>query len=287
MQEKKILKTKHNKKRNTAFLYEVIIREITSSIIQKDDNRKKYFISLVKEYFASGKILKRELDLYNAIGQTYGMKKELAEKLLSEAKFQYNTLDKQKIFNQQTKLINILSKHSNGKIFSTFIPDFKNLATISQVFNNNVPIKEKILLENTLIDKMTSSQEDLEKHKLQTLDSLTYKLFVKKFNEQYSNSLLSEQKELITKYVMSFADSGIEFKLFLNEEIERIKNSLKSSVSNKEIARDASMVAKTNLVLDKVQKYKERQIDVSMIKEVLKIQSLLNEISDETKSGEI
>jgi len=146
-----------------------------------------------------------------------------------------------------------------------------------------VPIKEKILLETTLVNKMVSSQEESEKEKLQTIDSLTYKLFVKKFNEQYSASLLSEQKQLITKYVMSFADSGIEFKLFLNEEIERIKNALKSSAGNKEISGDPVMAKKTNLVLEKVEKYKERQIDVDMIKEVLKIQSLLGEMSNETE----
>ena len=43
------------------------------------------------------------------------------------------------------------------------------------------------------------------------------------------------------------------------------------------------MAKKTNLVLEKVEKYKERQIDVDMIKEVLKIQSLLGEMSNETE----
>jgi hypothetical protein len=283
MQEKKMIKTKHNKKRNTAFLYEVIIREITSSIIEKNSDKKNFLIGVLKEFFGTNKILKKELDLYGAINQTHGMDKEVAEKLLREAKFQYETLDKKNIFNQQTKLINVLSRYSNGKIFSRFVPDYKNLATISQVFNNSVPIKEKILLETTLVNKMVSSQEESEKEKLQTIDSLTYKLFVKKFNEQYSASLLSEQKQLITKYVMSFADSGIEFKLFLNEEIERIKNALKSSAGNKEISGDPVMAKKTNLVLEKVEKYKERQIDVDMIKEVLKIQSLLGEMSNETE----
>ena len=36
------MKNKHNKKRNTAFLYEVIVREITNSILEKDQNKKDY-----------------------------------------------------------------------------------------------------------------------------------------------------------------------------------------------------------------------------------------------------
>ena len=104
-----MIKTKHNKKRNTAFLYEVIIREITSSIIEKNNDKKNFLIGVLKEFFGTNKILKKELDLYGAINQTHGMDKEVAEKLLREAKFQYETLDKKNIFNQQTKLINVFT----------------------------------------------------------------------------------------------------------------------------------------------------------------------------------
>ena len=37
-------KIKHNKKRNTAFLYEVLVREITKSIITKDLQKKNIII---------------------------------------------------------------------------------------------------------------------------------------------------------------------------------------------------------------------------------------------------
>ena len=37
MQEKKmVVKNKHNKKRNTAFLYEIVVRAITKSILEKN-----------------------------------------------------------------------------------------------------------------------------------------------------------------------------------------------------------------------------------------------------------
>ena len=34
------MKLKHNKKRNTAFLYETLMRELTKSILSKDANNK-------------------------------------------------------------------------------------------------------------------------------------------------------------------------------------------------------------------------------------------------------
>lgn len=280
-QGKKTMKNKHNKKRNTAFLYEVIVRELTNSILEKNEQNKKFLLTVCKSFFSKDTILKKELDLYKSVNETYEMSANLAEKLLNEAKYQYDMLNKKKIFDQQTKLINILNKYSNGSIFNTFIPDYKNLATLSQVFNNTVTIKEKVLLENTIVTKMSSSPENAEKEKLQTVDALTYKLFVKKFNEQYGESLLSEQKELLTKYVMSFADSGLEFKLYLNEELQRIKSALKDSLSTKQISEDKFLNEKTNLVLKKMEEYNKRTIDEKMVQEILKIQSLIKEINSE------
>jgi len=275
------MKNKHNKKRNTAFLYEIIVREITNCILEKKEKEKKYLISICKTFFSNGSILKKELELYKAVNETYNLQNNIAEKIFNEAKFQYEMLNKQHIFNQQTKLINILNKFSNGKMFNTFVSDYKNLATISQIFNNTIPIKEKVLLENTIITKMTSSSEKAEQEKLQTLDALAYKLFVKKFNEQYGESLLFEQKELLTKYVMSFSDNGTEFKLFLNEEIERLKVSLGKSLKTKEISENTFLKDKTNLVLEKVKNYNKKDVDVSMVQEILKIQSLVGEINSE------
>lgn len=280
-QGKKPMKSKHNKKRNTAFLYEVIFREITISILEKNEQNKKFLLDVCKSFFSKDKILKKELDLYKSVNESYEMQTNLAEKLLNEAKYQYEMLDKNKIFNEQTRLIDVLNKFSNGKIFNTFVPDYKNLATLSQIFNNTVGIKEKVLLENTVVIKMTSSPENAEKEKLQTIDALAYKLFVKKFNEQYGESLLREQKELLTKYVMSFADNGIEFKLFLNEELERIKSLLKQSIGSKQISEDKFLNEKTNIVLKKVEEYNKRSVDAKMVQEILKIQSLIKEINSQ------
>lgn len=275
------MKSKHNKKRNTAFLYEILVREITNSILEKNEKNKKFLVNLCKSFFAKNSILKNELDIYKSVNEAYDVPQNLAEKILNEAKFQYEILDKKKIFNEQTKLINILNKFSNGKIFNTFVPDYKNLATISQIFNNTVTIKEKVLLESTIVAKMSSSPENAEKEKLQTVDALAYKLFVKKFNEQYGESLLKEQKDLLTKYVMSFADGGIEFKLFLNEEIDRLKTSLKHTLTSKEIKENKFLNEKTNIVLQKVEEYNKKDIDQKMIQEILKIQSLIKELNSE------
>ncbi len=62
-----LTKTRHNKKRNTAFIYEALVRELTKCIVAKDESRKGIIVSLVKEHFAKGTILRKELDLYKTL----------------------------------------------------------------------------------------------------------------------------------------------------------------------------------------------------------------------------
>lgn len=286
MQQKKTIKIKHNKKRNTAFLYESLILEITKSVIEKDNKKKNSLVQLCREFFSTGKILKQELELYRVLSETNNLDKDIAEKVLAESKHRYSALHKTEIFNEQTKLINKINKLYNGTPFSNFVPQYKNLATIAQIFNDTASVKEKVLLESSIVQKMSAHQETLKEDKMQPLDNLAYKVFVKKFNEQYDEHLLGEQKELITKYVMSFADSGLEFKLFLNEELGRIKEELQKATNKKDIASDSMMIEKTNTIIKMVEAYSTRNIDQAMIKEVLKIQSLLSEInSGENKNG--
>ena len=70
------------------------------------------------------------------------------------------------------------------------------------------------------------------------IDKTVYKLFVNKFNEKYNNQLLPEQKQLLNYYVSSFADNALSLKIFLNEEVGRLKTELKQSLNIEEIKND-------------------------------------------------
>ena len=45
------MKLRHNKKRNTAFLYESLIRELTKAVVQKNDFLKEKIVKMIKENF--------------------------------------------------------------------------------------------------------------------------------------------------------------------------------------------------------------------------------------------
>ena len=124
---------------------------------------------------------------------------------------------------------------------------------------------------------MTESNK-INENVMQPIDNIVYKTFVSKFNDKYSDSLVAEQKELLNKYIVSFVDNGIELKLFMNEELHRLKEVVGTSLKNEHIKDDSEMIKKTKDVLALLESFKEKQIDNKMLIKVLRIQNLVKEI---------
>ena len=78
------MKLKHNKKRNTAFVYESLVREMTKAIVEKNLELKDDIVSIIKEHFTKNSLLYRELKLYKTICETYDLEPHTAEKLVYE-----------------------------------------------------------------------------------------------------------------------------------------------------------------------------------------------------------
>jgi len=269
------MKTRHNKKRNTAFVYEALIKEATNAIIKSDVERKDKVVKIIKQYFEPFSDLKKDLDCYRSLYETRGTAKETSEKIMREVKLSKRIIDPQGLFKQQTKQIKDINRDLGPDTFNNFVPNYKTLATIFQMFNDSSP-KQQIMLENQMISFMVS--EEQQEEDMVPIDNIVYKSFVKKFNEKYGDDLLKEQKELLTHYITSFVDNSIELKMFLNEEIGRLKNSLQKAKETEEIKSDKSMLEKTDDVISKLDSYSKEAINESVLLTVLKTQKLVKEI---------
>ena len=71
-------------------------------------------------------------------------------------------------------------------------------------------------------------------------------------------NFLTEQKELLSKLVSSFADNGLQLKTFLNEEIFRLKSDLKKSLLIEEFVADDQMATKAKNVISILESYKQQ-----------------------------
>ncbi len=277
-----MMKTRYNKKRNTAFVYEALIREGTSAILQGDHDRKNTVVKLIKKHFSSDSILYKDLQCYQSLYETKGLEKVTCEKIIKEAKLASRLLDTQGVFVSQTDLINDVNKQLEPSVFNNFVPNYKSLANIYKMFSHSTDPKTAVILEELVLENMCDTTEQ-EEHLV--VDSLVVESFVEKFNNKYDKTLLEEQKTLLNLYISSFVDNSLELKMYLNEEISRLKKELNESKLKEEICSDEQMIEKTDLILEKLNTLKDGFADHDMLFTILKVQQLVGEINDDAGSN--
>ena len=270
------MKIKHNKKRNTAFVYEALVKEATVAILKNDSEGRDKAIKIIKKHFKPGSVLRKDLDCYRSLSENQNVDKQTAEKILREVKIQKRLIDPGGLFKQQTKLIHDVNKEASSSVFGNFVPNYKSLATIMQIFSDKISPKNQVILENEIIEKMVVKIEGDENSG--QIDGIVYRTFAKKFNEKYDNDLLKEQKELLTYYISSFADNALELKMFLNEEIPRLKELLEKAKDTDNIKADEEMLSKTIRVVERLNSFAEEDVNEGVLLTIMKTQELVKEI---------
>jgi len=274
-------RNKHNKKRNTAFLYEALLKEVTKAIISGDRKAKKTAISILKESFAPKTVLSEELELYKTLLETKEMDNLTAEKIVFQVRQARSNINESDIQEAQNRLISRVNKELSSGVYSNFVPNYKNIATISQLFTTdegNANIKSGVLLEQKVVSSMMEAVATPDAPKMKPIDNLVFKSFVSKYNKEYSSGILSEQKELLNRYILSFSDNGVDVSIYLNEELGRLHGVLTDALASDDIKTDATMVESTKRVISMIDGFRETPINKDLIEDVLKIQNLVNEI---------
>ena len=269
------MKIRHNKKRNTAFVYEALVREATVAVLKEDIERRDKTISIIKRHFHSKSLLRQDLECYRSLYENQSLDENTSQKVLTESRRQKMMIDPTGLFKQQTELIHDINKELTPEIFNNFVPNYKALATIDQMFSQKTSPKNRVILEGEIVKGMTTTAQNVE---TPAIDNVTFRTFVGKFNDKYENGLLQEQKDLLTRYITSFSDNGLELKMYLNTEIGRLKTKLAEAVSVDAIKNDEEMLNKTNQIVEKLKSFAKSDINENVLMTVLKTQSLVEEI---------
>ena len=273
------MRPKHNKKRNTAFVYESLVKEATVAILKNDYERRDKVVNIIKKHFNRDSLLRKDLEIYQSLYENQSLDKNTSTRILTEAKLASRLLDTEGIFVKQSDLINDVNTELSPSIFNNFVPNYKTLASISQIFSGKLSPKQTVILENQLIDAMCA-ESTLNESEVPS-DSLVYKTLVSKFNDKYDGDLLKEQKQILSYFISSFADNSLELKMFLNEEISRLKKSLNEALQASEISDDQLMFEKTKKVIAKLDELYTEEINEKVLLTVLKTQTLVGEINND------
>ena len=270
---------RHNKKRNTAFLFEVLVKEMAKAVLNKDASRQTTTAQIIKNHFAKGTALYQELSLYRAITETKEIDEHTARRIVLEARRKAASLSAKIIFNEQSDLIRQINIALGSDVYSNFVPNYKNLASISQLFADNTPVKKVVLLEDSLVESMVIKAVQ-PTATMQPIDNLVYKTFANKFNEQYSGKLSEEQTALLTRFVYSISDNGISLRSYLNEEVDRLRSAVQDSYTSAEIRSDKNMLRRAEQVVDFLDSLHEVKLTEKEVKKILKIQELVREVAN-------
>lgn len=269
------MKNRHNKKRNTAFVYEALVKEVTAAVLKGDHEQKQKVVGVIKKYFNPNCIISKDLDCYRSLYEANGLSEKDSRRLIEAAVTDKRMIDPAGLFKIQSQMINDINKEIDSDIFNNFVPNYKTLATIDQLFSMKTTPKNRVILENEMVDYMTTLQSNSTQD---TVDNVVINSFVKKFNEKYSNNLLEEQKTLLTHYISSFTDNSLELKMYLNNEIERLKEQLDKAYNVSEIKEDNEMANKLTEVIQKLNSFATAKINDDVLLTILKTQSLTKEI---------
>jgi hypothetical protein len=265
---------KHSKYRNTGILFELLVRQTTSDLLNNQDSKA---VKILKKHFTNTE-LGKEYSLYSAFVTSPKLSEAKAEILISTILEQYKKLSHETLSKAKYNLIKEIKKTYNLEdFFKAKIENYKPYASVYTIFESqsspNSDTKQIVLNKINLLEHITQeSIKDMQApqsmvEELMNEDKeirlLTYKLLVEKFNKKYQG-LSERQKSVLKEYVASISDST-NLRKFLNEKLKEIKQEL---------------IEQTQKVQDKVTKIKTQ--------EVIKFIKPLKEgiaIKDETITG--
>ena len=271
------MKFRHNKKRNPAFIFEALTREFAKAKLHKDQERLNRVKRVMQEVFNKDGLLYKQLRLYKALTETRDVDYITAEKIIAEVHRVFSTFDQKALYDEQTTAIHKINHELAPTVFNNYVSNYKSLASAYQMFNDNtIGVKDRVLLERKIIQEMVSPAVE-QKHE-EPVDELVVKMFIKKFNNTFGN-LMTEQKTLISKYMGSLEDDDTELKIFVNEELERLKEELKENMGIEEFQADDSMKSKVGQVYNLLEGFRnKRTLQKSDLVFILKTQQLVKEI---------
>jgi len=280
---------KHNKIKNTGIIFEVLIRQLTSDVLNNKD--KTPAIKIIREHFKSGSQLKRELNLYRGLFEEKFSSEVKASKFLDLILKERKNLNSSNLRREKYNLIKAIQEdYEINDFFKTRINEYKIYASIYRLFNSD---SEKVTPKNltesyyTLVDNLQNSKSSLKKNgsselleQSKDVKLLSYKILVDKFNDKYGDRLNENQRNLLSSYISNVSKNKA-LKTELKNQIDLVSGELLNcikKVDNKTI----------KIKLKEISSYLGNMKDLNIIKEthvlsLMRFHELIRELKNVNK----
>ena len=230
-------KVKHNKIRNTGLLFEFLLRQITSDVLNKNNGQA---VKIVKEKFNENTELGKELALYNVLITKKFKSDSKADYFINEVMKARGDLNNSTLRRERYNLIKeIQSNYNLQKFMSSKVPNYKTYASIFTLFEFNKSLSPDQKTESffNIVEHVTTDDKSIKLsetvHTLpddEDLRILTYRTLLEKFNQKYTK-LSKDQKNLLREYINNVSNTN-SLKDTLKEIVKGLKEDLQTHSKN-------------------------------------------------------
>ena len=251
-------KVKHNKIRNTGLLFEFLLRQITSDVLNKNNNG--HAVKIVKEKFNENTELGKELALYNILITKKFKSDSKADYFINEVMKARGNLNNSTLRRERYNLIKeIQSNYNLQKFMSSKVPNYKTYASIFTLFEYNKSLSPDKKTESffNIVEHVTTNNKSIKLSETikklpddEDLRILTYRTLLEKFNQKYTK-LSGAQKNLLREYINNISNTN-SLKDTLKEIIKGLKEDLKIHSKN---LQDKVVKIKMNEALKSINKF--------------------------------
>lgn len=282
-------KVKHNKIRNTGLLFECLLRQITSDVLNKDNNSKA--VNIVKQKFNENTELGKELALYNILITKKFKSDSKADYFINEVMKTRGDLNNSTLRREKYNLIKeIQSNYNLQKFMSSKVSNYKTYASIYKLFEyKSLSPDEKTESFFNIVEHVTTDDKSIKLSETVTtlpddedLRILTYKTLLEKFNQKYTK-LSSAQKNLLREYINNVSNTN-SLKDTLKEIIKGLKKDLTTHSKN---LQDKVVKIKMSEAIKSIDKFCGIDDKTDVVKDEYVIQTMryLELVKEVKKSG--
>tara|TARA_R110002020_G_scaffold42688_5_gene124726 strand:+ start:79 stop:954 length:876 start_codon:yes stop_codon:yes gene_type:complete len=278
-------KVKHNKIRNTGLLFEFLIRQVTSDVLNKKESNA---VKILKHKFNENTELGKELALYNILINKKFANDKQANYFINEVVKNRKGLNNSILRRERYNLIKeIQTNYDLQKFLSSKVVNYKIYASIFKLFEytNTLSPDKKTESFFNIVEHITTKTNNIKLSESlpqlpndEDLRLLTYKTLLEKFNAKYTK-LSGAQKNLLREYINNVSNTN-SLKETLKEIVNGLKKDLKTHSKN---LKDKVVKIKMNEAIKSIDKLcgindKSKVVKDSYVTQTMRYLELLKEV---------
>jgi len=206
----------HNKKRNVGIIYELLIRNVSDSLIEGNTELAQKALDIIQKRFDNSTELYKEFRLFNALAKSTVSDSAIAAAILTEAKNAARNCNHKNLSYEKSMLIKDINYNlCDNSFYRRRLPEYKIYATIQTLLNDwragdSSDLSRMVQYESIVAQHLIKEKniENVESMSNPDVNSLVVKIMSEKINKKYGSTLTRDQKSILQEYVFSMSDDN-------------------------------------------------------------------------------